>query len=74
MISFSHSDVGDRLHFFIINVQSLLGGHFAALFNSGNSSVGGCDRTQHLQAGDAQSQKLRRAGRATAAATAYAEV
>lgn len=54
--------------------QSLLGGHLAALLNSGYSSVGGCDCTQHLQTGDAQSQALRRAGRTSATTATHAEV
>lgn len=55
-------------------VQSLLGGHPAALLYPGYSSVGGRDGAQHLQTGDAQGQALRRAGRASAAATADVEV
>lgn len=55
-------------------MQSLLGGHLAALLHSSYRSVGGCDRTQHLQASDAQGQALRRAGRTSATAAAHVEV
>lgn len=55
-------------------VRPLPGGHLAALLHPGHRPVGGRHCTQHLQAGDAQGQALRRAGRAPAPAAAHVEV